>query len=268
LITPLIDDRDPGLISRTQKVVLALELRPTVDRLLRSWSWSRRAIALRGLGLLQAKNRTAEIVAALDDSHPDVRGAALDALSDLKDPASLPAIIVRLHDASLHRGRRAQVLAAFGSDCESFLLELAHFDPEHRLNYARALAICGTARSRPALCSWTSDERVAVRAAAFEALAHVGLDEKAARLALDALESKDAPVRAMAAHALQDLRGSSEAAARLGQHLDDTWLVAVQAARSLQSMHITGFPILHAQAARTDLAGQLARQMLWELSFQ
>ena len=136
---------------------------------------------------------------------------------------------------------------------------------ENRLGYVYALTICGTARARPLLCLWTRDERVAVRAGAFEALAHVGLDHDAARLALDALNSADVPVRAMAARALSGWRDPGEAAARLGQHLDDVWTVAVEAARSLQTMSDAGVAVLITRAARPDLAGLLARQMLWEV---
>ena len=40
----------------------------------------------------------------------------------------------------------------------------------------------------------------------------------------------------MAAYALRGWQGPGDAAARLAAHLDDTWAVAVRAARSLQSM--------------------------------
>lgn len=53
---------------------------------------------------------------------------------------------------------------------------------------------------------------------------------------------------------------------QLGRHLDDEWPVAVQAAQSLRTMQSAGLPVLHEHAARTDLAGLLARQMLWEAS--
>ena len=81
--------------------------------------------------------------------HPDVRAAALDGLTDLHDPAALRPSSCGVHDTSLHRGRRGAALKAFGSECEPFLLELAGVDPANRLNYIHALAICGTARSRP-----------------------------------------------------------------------------------------------------------------------
>jgi HEAT repeat protein len=268
LITPLIDNRDAGRIAATRALVRAMSLVPIADRYLRSRWWWRRALALRALGLLQMTDHTAAIVAALDDENADVRGAALDALTDLHDPASLPALVVRLHDGSLHRGRRAAALAAFGAGCEPMVLELSEVDAEHRLHYAQALALCGTALSRPALCSWTDDARIEVRAAAFEALAHVGLDEPAASIAIRGLESGDVPVRAMAAQALHGYSGTGDAAFQLARHLDDAWPVAIQAARSLRSMPgAAGRAVLQGWAARPDPAGLLARQMLWEARY-
>jgi len=263
MIEPLIEDRDPERIVRTRAIVDSMQLIPIADRYLRSWWWWRRAIALRALGLVQVRDRTAAMVAALDDRSPDVRAAALDALADLRDPASLLAVVVRLHDASLARGRRAAALAAFGSGCEPFLLELAHFDARHRVNYARALAICGTARSRPALTRWAEESPADVRAAALEALAHVGLDDNAARIAIAALESTDAAVRTMAAAALRGWDGAGDAASQLARHLDDAWPVAIRAARSLQST-AAGLLELQARTSRSDMAGLLARQMLWQ----
>jgi HEAT repeat protein len=262
IVGPLIDDRDPVRIARTRAIVRALSIVPIADRYLRSWLWWRRAIALRAIGLLQLRDRTPAVVAALDDAHPDVRGAALDALADLRDVAALPAVVVRLHDASLHHGRRLAALAAFGPECEAFLLDLSQVDDGHLLNYARALAICGTRRSRPSLARWAHDPRPDVRAAAFEAFAHVGVDAEAAQLAIEALESGDAPVRAMAAYALHGWNGGGDAATHLAQHLDDAWPVAVRAARSLRSMGDAGALELRARASHADLAGLLARQML------
>ena len=135
-------------------------------------------------------------------------------------------------------------------------------DTAHLVNYAHALAICGTRRSRPALARWTHDARPEVRAAAFEALAHVGVDAEAAGLAIEALESTDEAVRAMAAHALNGWTGSGDAAVHLGRHLDDVWPVAVRAARSLRSMGSAGVFELQARASGGDLAGLLARQMV------
>ncbi len=261
LLEPLINDRDPARIMRTRTIAGALSLIPIVDRYLRSRLWWRRAAALRVLGVLQLRDHTQAAVAALDDPHPDVRAAALDGLTYLHDVASLPAVVVRLHDASLQPARRLAALAAFGPECEDFLLELSQVDPAQLVNYARALAICGTARARPALARWTRDARPEVRAAAFETLAHVGVDAKAASLAIEALESAEEPVRAMAAYTLNGW-GSGDAAVHLARHLDDAWPVAVRAARSLRSMGSPGTIELQALASRSDLAGLLARQTL------
>lgn len=267
LILPLIDNREPEHITKTRHLADALSLAPMADRLLHSRWWWRRARALRALGLLQYSDYTAVIVAALDDPNPDVRAAALDALADLKDPRSLPSIIVRVHDVSLYRGRRAQALTAFGALCEPLILELAAVDHDNRLTYALVLSRCGTTRSRAILHRWATDELAEVRTAAFDGLARIGLDEDGARLTLQALNRDDVPVRAMAAQALRHW-GTSDATAMLARHLDDDWPVAVQAAHSLRSMQKTGLAVLEAQATRTDLAGLLARQMLWEESMR
>jgi HEAT repeat protein len=264
LIGPLVGDRDPARIAATRGVVRAMSIVPVADRFLRSVFWWRRLLALRALGLIQASDRAAQIVAALDDSNRDVRGAALDALADLRHPSTLAATVVRLHDGSLDRGRRAAAITAFGPQCEEFLLDLASVDSTHRLNYARTLAICGTARARAVLCEWIGDTRPEVRAAALEALSHIGLDERAAMLAIESLESPDQDVRAMAAAALHGWTGAGHAAAHLARHLDDRWPVAVRAARSLQSMQYAGRVELEACATRPGLAGILASQMLWE----
>ena len=182
----------------------------------------------------------------------------------MHDLTALEAIVVRVHDTSLHRGRRGAALKSFGSECEPFLLEMSEVDPANRLNYIHALAICGTAHSRPVLCRWTRDTRLEVRATAFEALAYVGLDDEAAGVAIEGLDSVDPPVRAMAAYALRGWQGRGDAAAHLASHLDDTWSVAVRAARTLQSMGPSGAVELEARASRPDIGGLLARQMLWQ----
>lgn len=262
LVEPLVHDRDPARITRTRTIVSALSFHSLIERYLRSWLWWHRAVALRAMGVLELQDYTPAAVEALDDPHPDVRAAALDAIAYLRDVTSLPAVVVRLHDASLPPARRLAALAAFGPACEDFLLNLSHVDDPNLVSYAQALAICGTHRSRPVLARWTHDPRPGVRAAAFEALAQVGVDGEGASLAVAALDSDDVPVRAMAAYALHGWTGSGDAAAHLGKHLDDAWEVAVRAARSLRSMGKTGAVELQARASRSDLAGLLARQML------
>ena len=266
LVLPLINDRAPERIARTREIVYAMGLAPLATSLLESRWWWLRALALRATGLLQLADRTAAVIAALDDVHPEVRAAALDAIADLRDPASLQALVVRLHDESLQPGRVAAAVTAFGADCEPFLLAMGEIDEPNRISYARALSICGTSRARDTLCRWTADPNLEVRAAAFEALAHVGLDASAAEQAIRGLDSDDVHVRAMAAYALHDWTGPGEAASRLAQHLDDTWAVALRAAQSLRTLKQPGIIALQASASRPDLAGVLARQTLWEMS--
>jgi hypothetical protein len=130
------------------------------------------------------------------------------------------------------------------------------------------LAICGTATARPTLCEWAGDARTDVRAAAFKALARVGLDDTSGAVALIALDGPDPAVRAMAAGALANWKRDGDVAARLGAHLADTWPVAVQCARSLREMGSAGRVELQRYARRSDLPGTLARQMLWEAGLQ
>ena len=264
LIFPLVDNRRPERIAATRDIIGAMSLVPVADRWLHSRRWWRRVAALHTFGLLQFKERAAAMVAALDDPSAEVRNAALDALADLHDPATLQGIVVRLHDTSLLRGRRAAVLAAFGSEGEGMLLELSRVDPAHRVNYAKALKMCGTERSRPILCDWTADPREHVRAASLEALGRIGLDARAAALAIGALEDDDLSVRAMAAEALRGWTGSGDGPTRVARRLEDAWPVAVRAARTLQSMGPAGHAALEPFTARQDQAGMLARQMLWD----
>ena len=261
LLLPLVEGRRPTDITAARKIIQAMNLIPFATRLLRSPWWWRRAVGVRSLGLLQVTDQTAAVVGALDDSNLEVRNTALDALADMQNPAALPAIVVRLHDASLHRGRRAAALTSYGSRGEEFLLDLATVDQVHRPNYARALSICGSARSRPVLCEWARDGQPELQHAAIAALGRIGLDPPSAAVAVSALESPDAAVRAAAAEALEGWTG---AARELGRHLDDAWPVALHAARSLRAMNDEGRAELESRSHRQDLSGALARQMLWE----
>lgn len=263
LIAPLADDRRPARIASTRRVVDAMSLTRDAERMLKSRRWWRRALALRALGLLQDRRYTARAVAALDDPSADVRAAALDALADLRDPASLSAVVARLLDTSLQRGRRAAALASFGPAAEPLILDRAEVDAGHRVAYARALAMCGTAAARPALCRWASEGREELRAAALAALAHTGLDAPAAALALGALASADPDTRAAAAAALAGWTGIPDAALPLARHLDDRWPVAAAAARALNTIGPAGHEALRTASQRSDLAGLLARQTLW-----
>lgn len=268
MATPLLEDRDHQRVARTGAIFQAMSLVAVAERWVHSHLWWRRALAVRTLGVLQLKSHAATIVSALDDVRAEVRAAALDSLADLHDSQTLRAVVVRLNDDSLHHGRRIAVIAAFGPEIEPVVLEMADLDTANRLNYAQALQVCGTACSLPTLTRWTQDPDPDVRAAALEALGHVGLDAPSATRALEALEADNVTVRAMAAYALHHWTGPGDTAVRLAQHLDDQWPVAVQAARSLKTIHHGGIAALQAAASRPDLAGRLARQTLWDITAQ
>jgi HEAT repeat protein len=264
LIAPLYAQHDPGYAERARVIFDALAGGSLAHRLLSSRRWWRRAMALRSLGVLQVRAFTPAVVAALDDPHPEVRAVALDALADLRDPSSLQALVVRLHDETLNRHRCLTAIAAFGTDGESLLLDLARMDAQHRRGYAVALAICGTKRALPLLCDLTQDPAVDVRVAALTAIGQVGLDDRATGIAMEALTSEDVDVRRAAAHTLRLATENADAATRLVGHLGDAWPVAVEAARSLRSIGATGISALREAAAGQGLAGLLARQMLWD----
>jgi HEAT repeat protein len=267
LFFPVLDRRDWTQVARVRATFQAMNLPALADGYLKSWQWWRRAMALRAVGFLQLREYTPTLVAALDDRHPEIRAAALDGLADSGDPAALAAIVVRLNDETLHRGRRAAALAAFGSGCEPMLLDLAAVDATNWAAYADALAITGTAAARPVLSSWIADARPAVRVSALHALRHTGLDAPCVAPVLAALEDADARVRAAAARALRDAT-DARVAGRLAAHLTDTWPVCANAAKALRGMGTEGRVLLEKASARNDLAGTLARQMLWEEAAQ
>ena len=105
-----------------------------------------------------SQDYTAQLIAALDDPHPDVRAAALDGLADMHDLTALQAIVVRVHDTSLHRGRRGAALKAFGFRLRAVPAGVVGSRSRKTASTTSSRsAICGTARSRPVLCRWTRD---------------------------------------------------------------------------------------------------------------
>jgi HEAT repeat protein len=181
LIVPLIEDADPARIAGTRRIVEAMSLLPEAERRLKSRLWWRRAVALRALGLLRATDYTPAVVGALDDGHPEVRAAALDALADLRDPASIKAVVVRMLDTSLSAAAASR-LAAFAPRRNRLVIDRAGRRRTPRRLRAGAHRR-GSRAAQPVLCAWTTDLRPEVRARPREAPAHVGLDARAARLA-------------------------------------------------------------------------------------
>ena len=144
--------------------------------------------------------------------------------------------------------------------------------PRNALEYARAhrrqfLAALGAFLRIPSISSQPRHARDVRRCAEWLArhLGRIGLDDGAARIVITALDGDDVAVRAAAPGALRGWRCAGDNTADLVRHLDDDWPVALCAARTLQSIGGAGRRALESQAARADLAGVLARQMLWEV---
>ena len=263
ILIPLITDRDPARIADARELIDALPLMPFAERLLRSPWWWRRAMALRALGAMQAGDYTGR-----SSRRSMIRTTTSGTRRSTRSPTCRIPRRCRRSSCACTMPRctgrdGARRWPRSDRSAEPFLLDLAAVDSEHRLNYALALGICGTAAARPILCAWSGDTRAVVRAAAMEALSRIGVDRASVPFAITALEDGDAAVRAMAATALHG-HADRDTAASLARHLDDTWIVAVRAARSLQRMEAAGRAELEARAAGAGLAALLARQMLWD----
>lgn len=232
---------------------------------LASRRWWRRSEAALALGLLHDRGSVAALTALLDDEHEQVRAAAIDALGVIGDPSAIAALLARMSDPTRYeRARLVQALRAFGEAATSALLDHGAVHPGDRVLVATVLAFVGGASARDPLLRWASDEDTEARAAAWRALAAVGIDERAFYHALKGLGDSAPAVRAAAARALAR-SGRADASSHLADHLDDEWEVAAQAARALSRLGAHGHAALEARVARgPGLGHDLARQILWE----
>jgi HEAT repeat protein len=227
--------------------------------------WWHRSEAALALGLLRDQAAVPALLGLLDDDHDQVRAAAIDAVGQIGDPAAIAPLLKRLNDPTRYeRTRLVQSLRAFGSAATTALLEHGASLPADRALVATILAFVGGAAARDPLLQWAAGGDAATRAAAWRALAAIGLDERAFYHALKGLGDEDAAVRAAAATALAR-SGRADAASHLARHLDDEWAVAAQSARALAALGAGGRAELSARAAKgPGLGHDLAQQMLWE----
>ena len=108
---------------------------------------------------------------------------------------------------------------------------------------------------------WAGDDRTEVRAAVWQAIGAIGVDDRAYYHLLRGLSDPGEAVRAAAAWAL-GRSGRQDAVIYLAGGLDDEWLVAAQTARALRALGPAGRRELEDAASRRG--SELARQMLWE----
>ncbi len=232
---------------------------------LRSRRWWHRSEAALAVGLLHDRAAVPALIGLLDDEHDQVRAAAIDALGQIGDPSAIAALLARMSDPTRYeRARLVQSLRAFGEGATAALLDHGASHPDDRALVAMILSFVGGAAARDPLLQWTTAEPAETRAAAWRALAAIGLDERAFYHALKGLGDDDAPVRAAAARALART-GRADASSHLARHLDDEWEVAAQSARALMRLGPEGHAALSARVARGDgLGHDLAQQVLWE----
>ena len=227
--------------------------------------WWRRAQAARALGLIGERRAFDGLVAALDDSHEEVRAAAVESLGRLGDPRAVAALLARLPQQSRHqRVRIIEALRELGREAGPEILEYARRQTESLPLVADVIVLTMGTRAVDDLVHWCDDERPDTRAAAIGALGTIGLDDRTYYYALKALGDGDADVRAMAARAL-GRSGRVDAARYLAQHLDDDWTVAAHAARALGGLAASGLQVLKDRAAGEGPAAALAQQMLLEM---
>jgi HEAT repeat protein len=224
--------------------------------------WWTRAEAARALGLVKCADVVPALAAALDDPFDEVRAGAVESLGLIADPRAIPDLIARLADQSRHqRVRLVHALQQFGAAAVLPLIEHGQAQPADRAAVAEILGSIGAAGALDQLIAWSSDERADVRAAIWQAVGTIGVDDRAYYHVLRALNDSADTVRAAAAWAL-GRSGRQDAATYLAGRLDDEWLVAAQTARALRALGPAGRREL--EAAATTRNSELARQMLWE----
>ena len=224
--------------------------------------WWVRAEAARALGLVQCRDVGSRLADALDDPCDEVRASAVESLGLLADPQAIPHLIARLDDQSRHqRVRLVHALRQFGPRAVAPLLEWGQVQMAERAAVAEILGAIGAAAALDRLLEWSVDERPEVRAAVWQALGMIGMDDRAYYHALRALNDSSGQVRAAAAWAL-GRSGRQDAAVYLAGRLDDEWIVAAQTARALRALGPAGRREL--EEAVATRGSELARQMLWE----
>jgi HEAT repeat protein len=229
--------------------------------------WWVRAEAARALGLVREAPSVDALLQALDDPHEEVRAAAVDALGRIGDSRCGPALLARLRDESRHqRARVVEALRALGPSMVPMLLTHARERPSDTPMTLDILGIVGGTAAIDTLLEWSGAGDPAVRAAALRAIGSIGLDDRSFFYALRGLEDDNGDVRAMAARAL-GRSGRHTAVPYLSAHLNDEWLVAAHCATGLRRLGLAGAAALQTQAESTGQGAELARQMLWELTF-
>jgi len=255
-------------VARALSLAQAIGLTPAWREDLDNRHWWRRAEAVRALGLVREISAYDAIVAALDDAHEEVRAAAVDALGHLGDVRAVPPLLARLAARSGHqRVRLIEALRELGPAGGAHVLDHARRNPQSLPLLVSLLPAVAGSSATDSLLAWSAAPHAEVRAAALQAIATIGMDDRTFYYALRGLGDGDAIVRTAAARAL-GLSGRSDAAGYLAARLDDEWSVAANSARALARLGDVGRAALERRASSSGQAAELARQVLWQFDAQ
>jgi HEAT repeat protein len=240
-------------------------------RLIQSRRWWIRAQAARSMGLLGARKAIAALTAALEDSHPDVRNQAMQALVRLVGPDALRTIL-RL-STRLSRWTAIElsvIVTRLKESAVPYLIEaLAYSDQSVVLFATEMLGEIGFVQAVPPLMRLSSSTKdTAIQASALKALSRLG-DERPRHLIMELLESQTRAVRLSAIEALGRIAGKN-AAERLQPFLKrgrkDEKLAA---ARALATIGKTGISVLRSVTSEEDgSAAAIAWQVLEEFGIK
>lgn len=196
-VTRLLNAEDPMLSAEAAGIIARLDLQGAVEALIeaaqRPEAIARRA-AIEALGHVDSDEANRTVVAALEDSDPAVRVAAVAATAERNGPEAAEAIrrvIGTRHFATRDAGEQMAFLkglvAVSGDGAVGILSELLNgrrlwfmrHAPSLRASAARALAIVGTPAAVEALDEARDDRTAAVAHAVRVSLRHVGQDPEA-----------------------------------------------------------------------------------------
>ena len=255
------------VVPRLREAARALGVIDRSTKALDDRRWWVRAEAVRALGLVREPSSVDGLLGALDDAHEEVRAAAVDALGRIGDARCGPILLARLRDESRHqRARVVEAIRALGPSIMPMLLAHARERPSDTVMTVDILGIVGATAAIDSLLEWSGATNPAVRAAALRAIGSIGLDDRSFFYALRGLDDADPDVRGMAARAL-GRSGRQAAVPYLAAHLDDKWLAAAHCATGLRRLGRAGAAALQTRAESSGQGADLARQMLWELTF-
>ncbi|HXX94952.1 MAG TPA: HEAT repeat domain-containing protein [Planctomycetota bacterium] len=219
--------------------------------------------AIRALGRLGEESASPKIRSLLVQR--DLRTAAAEALSDLRDKESVPFLLVFLWSDDLRSSSEALwSLAGMGAaEATGSLVTLARdVEGHHREEAVEALGLMGDVEAAPVLLELLEDESPAIRAAAARALGEMGY-KKAVPALLNVVRQGQGAARA-AAEALGHLEAREEipALSELLGHAEPA--VRVGAASALAFLGSpTGVPVLLKEGTDLEALNVLRAKDAW-----